>query len=214
MSKPRRQEKKLQKRLGPVYYFARYVQPLAEQARTASESAVQHRGFKVGAIAVAVSADNSVGLLSGANYMPKAGGDKVCAERAVLAKARHHNFSRVVALVVSGPTQPDKHSGLELPTLHPCGDCRELLNESPLIRDDTLIMTVHPTMDIFELYNRRELSDIHSVTESTDAPDAFMHHIDPEFQIWNRNLTQLATEPRSKQSDLSPSQLVRSVITR
>jgi cytidine deaminase len=173
--------------------YIQQIPELGDRARVAREKAIQHRGFKVGAAALALTAQGGSYTFTGANYMPKPRGKKICAEGALLKnikrhnvhKAAEHRIVKVIGLVVSGPVQADKHSGIELPTLPPCGDCRKLLNASPLIADDTLIMQLHPDADMFELYTRSELDEIVGSVNQDVPPDSFAHFIDPEFIRWS-----------------------------
>ncbi|HET9174114.1 MAG TPA: hypothetical protein VFN56_02420 [Candidatus Saccharimonadales bacterium] len=171
---------------GPVRAFVHTAPRLVHLAREAREDAVSYRGFKVGAAALVTNVDGEIRIFDGANYKLRKDDETICAEKSVLNKVIKNKFDRVIAMVVSGPIQPDRHSGLELPTLHPCGDCRTLLSVAPQVQDNTFIMPVHPTLDTYELYSRREITAIHAAGDSEDAPDEFMYYTDPGFQIWER----------------------------
>ena len=95
-------------------------------------------------------------------------------------------------MVVSGPVQPDDGSGLETPTLHPCKFCREYISEQHIIGKDTLIMSVLPDADDFEVYTPAELQRLHQTAGQSEMPAEFAHYSDPNFQTWFDNRFQFS----------------------
>lgn len=114
--------------------------------RAADERAVSHRGFKVGASACAISFDlQKLGYLFGANLTPYKGAPKRCAEMEVVTKALDRGFDKIIALAVFGPSKFEDVQRFPSPTLHPCDQCRDLLEASSLVTDDTLVATTNET---------------------------------------------------------------------
>ena len=170
--------------------FATLAPQLVEEARQAAQHADSYRGFGVGAVAVAQSKSGDLGLFSAANFKPYKDGPKECAEKAVLKKVAEHKFDRVLAIIVSGSDQVDAHSGLDLPTLHPCSDCRGLFSQSDLMdANQSLIMPVRLDEDTFEMYTPAELEALHNTGDSPDVPDIFAHYNDPGFRTWEAGAT-------------------------
>ena len=62
---------------------------------------------------------------------------------------------------VVGQPQPDKESGLVSPTLHPCGECRKLMQYRERLSPDTLIYTITFTRDHTELFTLQKLIELH-----------------------------------------------------
>ena len=167
----------------PWNVFVQIGPHMVDRARSARLTGDSHRGFQVGAAAYVLT-EFGAGIIEGANFKPYEDGPKECAEQAIVRQAHEVGVTKIIALVVSGPPQVDEHSGLELPTLHPCGSCRELLFEDPIFTDETLITTVDPAVDAFEIYNRRELATIHDASDLDVMPSAFEYYQDKNFTTW------------------------------
>ncbi|HEY4964695.1 MAG TPA: hypothetical protein VIH90_08465 [Candidatus Saccharimonadales bacterium] len=136
---------------------------LARQA--ADERAVSYRDFKVGASAYAISTtEPRAAYLFGANYKPDPTVDKRCAEFDVLEKARERGLDRVIALAIYGPSDFGDVNHIHTPTLHPCESCRIMLDESPMVLDDTLIITGNEKGDI-ELMLVQDLLAMHGTNQ-------------------------------------------------
>lgn len=175
------------------------------ETREARRMAKHYNGFNVGGKAVAASNEGDYIETVGANQKLCEGEtkSKMCAE--IIAAAKIQNIQdvvnkprkkenknrteedklslmafQIVALVASGPVQPDTHSGLKTPTLHSCGLERELMRTNPLFRSDTLVITVHPEDDVFEIYESRTLQVMHAMPGSIEPEP----HYDPGFERW------------------------------
>ena len=128
---------------------------LAQEA--ADERAVSHRGFKVGASVCAISFKlQRIGYLFGANLTPYKGAPKRCAEMEVLAKAKDRGFDKIISLAVFGPSKFEGVQRFPSPTLHPCDQCRDILDASSLVTDDTLVVTTNET-GVMEFMTTKEL---------------------------------------------------------
>lgn len=151
---------------------------MAEEAREMAQMAQHYRGFKVGAIVMAVSTrgatKGSLGIFRGANQnlAPGSNPTKVCAEQVALQKASHHRFDTVIGMWVSGPVQPDTQSGLVTPTLHTCGEDRTVMKNLPSIKADTLVGSIHPDKDEIELY-RHEVFQVMHASPGSIIPKSF-----------------------------------------
>ncbi|HSW37580.1 MAG TPA: hypothetical protein VLG37_04415 [Candidatus Saccharimonadales bacterium] len=158
-------------------------------ARGNRKLAVHHSGFRVGAVALAMSHAGDIAIFSGANQnlFPGSNPTKACAEQIVLQKMLYHRFGRLIAMFSSGPVQPDTQSGIDVPTLHACGECRDVMEQQPAVKDDSLMVTVHPSEDLYEIYTFAELKDIHA--QDGHLPLSFSHHTDPDFERWARSVS-------------------------
>ena len=139
------------------------------RAREAQELAISYRGFKVGAAIVGLAFNPAnFQIMTGVNVKPdEVSSMNVHAEQVALQKMRDRQFDVASMVVVVGNTQPDKQSGSNMPTLHPCGLCRSVMLQDPLIdKDATLIVSALPDFSKIELYNLASLYDFH---ESHDA---------------------------------------------
>lgn len=164
----------------PHWMFLEGVPYMVSQVREAAdEFARSYRGFKVGAMVLAVAPDEAkMGWFFGANSKPRPDSIKQCAEQHALSKATANGYEQAVGMIISGPNNQDHGSGLEPPTLHPCETCRDIFRGSDLVAEDTLIMTVSPDEDRYELMLERELQALHG--ESLELPV----YKDPNFNNW------------------------------
>lgn len=168
----------------PYHNFVELMPYLVDRAREAREEAVSYRNFKVGGVLLAATGDfRFIGVIDAANTKPKPSADKVCSEKRLFGRARKKGYVEPVGLVVCGELNPDHGSGLESPTLHPCMECRDI------IPDDTLIMSIRPDKDAFELKTGRELKALHAA--AADGEEIGEQHIfyDPGFKKWETNRT-------------------------
>lgn len=174
--------------IDPWRLFVAQGPNLVEQARDARRQARHYaKGPYVGSVVLAYShATDNIGIFTGANQNLAPGDNptKVCAERVALQKAVHHNFSHVIAMVTTGEPQPDTQSGKAFATLHTCGIDRAVMQARPEVYGDTLIMTVQPDKDVFELYPFGRFVDLHD----TDALEP-EHHNDPGFRRWQAGVS-------------------------
>lgn len=88
------------------------------------------------------------------------------AEDLVVEKAAAADFTSISVLTVIGPTQEDHASGKHTETLHPCGRCRGRLAASPLINEQTLVVTARPDFRVIQLAS---LAAIIAAHDSGDA---------------------------------------------
>jgi len=151
-------------RYDPVYAGWQLFPMLADQARLAAEQeAISYRDFHVGAAAYALDQENyRAGIIFGANIKPDKSAPKRCAELMLVQKAETLGYKSIPYLVVSGPLQTDEHSGIISPTLHPCADCRDLFLASPLIEDETVLVTVGEDGETHEMFSVAELLGLHA----------------------------------------------------
>lgn len=149
--------------IDPVVAAYQQIPRLIDLAqKAANEHAVSYRGFNVGASAYVVSTEHQrAGFLFGGNLTPYKGAPKRCAELEVVTKARQRGFDRVVALATFGPSDFGDVNAVQSPTLHPCAECRTMLDGEPIVPDDTLIITGNEKGDV-ELMLKSELLALHT----------------------------------------------------
>ena len=155
-------------RYDPIYAGWQSLPMLADQARlTAEQEAVSYREFYVGASAYVLDEEHArSAILHGSNLTPYKGAPKRCAELEVVQKAEALGYKKLLYLVVTGPLQPDEHSGVVSSTLHPCFDCRKLFLASSLIEDETVIVPIGENGETSEMFTVAELIALHA-PEST-----------------------------------------------
>lgn len=140
-------------------------------ARQARDEAVSYRNFNVGAAAVALKYRPSrLSFLSGINAKPDEDSElNMHAEQLAIQKAIDREDTAISMLVVVGDTQPDKQSGHEMHTLHPCGLCRDVMDASPLIDNEaTLIVSAIPSFQTIEVYSLNALKKYHAKGDDRD----------------------------------------------
>lgn len=143
--------------------FSNLIFPIF-RAREARELGVSHRNFKVGACAVALSyVDRRSYLISGFNAKPGPESlTNIHAEHIILAGAKKLGVDAVKLLVVVGDVQPDQQSGMDTPTLHPCGVCRErFAQDGSMVNEETLIISARPDLHTFEWFTVDALKKFH-----------------------------------------------------
>ena len=147
---------------------ARNIGLVLSQAERARDMARSYRNFRVGAAGLAgyygAGTPLSIEVLLGANAKPVSGSDiiNIHAEHEVMIQAMERRLPQQEATIplfaVVGDLQPDQQTGLETPTLHPCGVCRDafLEDETP-ITPDSICVTANPTFTEFEWFSVRSL---------------------------------------------------------
>src|SRR3990167_2449982 len=106
---------------------------VGEVRKAAAEFAQSYRGFKVGAMVLAVAPQsNKIGWFFGANSKPEPGSIKRCAEQQAMRKVAANGYHKIIGMIISGPSNQDHGSGLKPPTLHPCEACRDIFDQSDL----------------------------------------------------------------------------------
>ena len=151
--------------IDPLRYFIflELHQFLVEYVRDVRKQAKSWRGFNVGAFAIAHHWYHGYHPpFWGYNIKENPDDETECAEKRLILSAEEAGFEQIVVLAVSGPLQKDEISGRE-PPLHICWRCRNLCKESPIIHPKTLVFTVHPELDIFELRTVEQIINFHEV---------------------------------------------------
>ena len=125
------------------------------RAREARELAVSYRDFRVGAatVALTINRPSRFQIQTGINIKPdKESAVNIHAEQMALRIAKRRQFNAISIVAVVGETQPDQQSGHDMCTLHPCGLCRDVLADHPLINaKDTLIVSALPSLQTIEI---------------------------------------------------------------
>ncbi|MDB5166240.1 MAG: hypothetical protein JWM37_312 [Candidatus Saccharibacteria bacterium] len=128
---------------------------MIDRARAQINNAYSYRNFPVGAVALAVGDDPSVGIFfSAPNVKKSVHANKVCAEKRLVRSAERAGVRAIVGIVVAGTTDQEKIAEVtpfKTPTLYCCEECVETLDGSYAASDDTLITTVGIEKDIYEV---------------------------------------------------------------
>lgn len=172
----------------PWHTFVQLVPHMVENARAeAEEYSASWRGFKVGGAMVAVaSQEYRQGVVYGANSKPNLTKAKVCSEKRLFGATRKRGLDWPIGMVIVGKPNLDHGSGLKMPTLHPCEECRILLDEQA--QPDTLVMTVGLEEDIYQIMTVDELLTLHNPNSQGEiAINAMQLHSDPGFQKWEES---------------------------
>jgi cytidine deaminase len=129
-----------------------------------NDLAISYRDFKVGAAAAAFNpVANRMDLVTGFNFkVDDTDLVNTHAEDIVIKKLERGGSYVVALLVVVGDVQPDQTSGLATATLHPCGKCRKMLSETPLISPDTIFMSATSDLGVVEVYDLDGLKNSHN----------------------------------------------------
>lgn len=148
---------------------------LVYRARSIAATGISHRGFRVGAAALAFDYNGAPHFLEAANNSPYPGSPKDCGEMGVIENARLQRLV-IYAIVNAGRPQQDQISKLESPTLHQCHACRQQIFEdmnsaSSVILPETIAWSVHPKRNISEMYPERELLEIHRLARLGMRPE-------------------------------------------
>lgn len=139
---------------------------MMKQARAAvRQSAHSYRGFLVGASAYAVRTHSNETAVLSAGNLKNQHKTKVCAERKALSLAKKAGFEHVVGLVVAATTNLDLIEGVtgrKTPTLHPCGDCRDMFHDHPLARPDMLVVTTGLDTNKYQVHTAAGLAEFYA----------------------------------------------------
>lgn len=157
----------------PYDAFVGYVPQMINIARkAANNNAVSYRKLHVGASLFAVTFDcNMTAILGGANYKPRRGARKYCAEMDVIDQAEDKGFEHAIGIVIAGPEDPEQIKsvmGHSAPTLHPCLPCREKMAQSNLFTDDTIVMTIGTETDKAQIYRFDDLRILYDFGDESD----------------------------------------------
>lgn len=146
--------------------FVASVPSLVQTARLAAENmAFSYRLFLVGCSGLFLDSEGGIETLSQGNLKNEIK-TKVCAEKKVLNSARRLGLVQAVGLVVAATTDIDKIAevtDLPTPTLHSCGDCLNLFVGHPLMRRETLIVTVGDKDDAYQVMTSGEMRDLYTL---------------------------------------------------
>lgn len=164
--------------IGTVGYMVKLARLMAE------DYAESYRDFRVGCAGYGIKHDNAYEIITGANLKPHRRARKYCAEMDVLDQAKSSDIVYMPGLVIAGPSDREKirsvTGGRELPTLHPCGACVDRMQSSPMIHNDSIIVTVptevdQPWMEV-HTFEQFYLDAIDSENENTrySAPRYFL----------------------------------------
>ncbi|OYX42982.1 hypothetical protein B7Y94_02520 [Candidatus Saccharibacteria bacterium 32-49-12] len=149
-----------------------------QEARLAREQARSYRNFKVGAAIVGLTfLSRELSLFTGYNIKPAADSHiNIHAEELALQAAHAEKIDAVSLVTIVGDTQLDQQSGREMLTLHPCGLCRNALDDDPLVlNDSTLVFSALP--------------DFSTVEYGTVNDFTHYHHADPGESVRLRQLS-------------------------
>lgn len=173
----------------PWHTFVESVPMLVQRAREIrlDDDETNSYRIKVGCMALSTSLDGSeMGMFAGGNTKITKAHGKVCAETRAIRRARRAGAGNIIGLVIVGDLQPDDGTGVFSPTLHCCEECRPN-NLARFCNDDTLVMTVLPDSDNFQLHTAAELIDIHDAAAGgVEIAQQPLFH-DPGLLKWDRN---------------------------
>jgi len=139
---------------------------LIARAQEARKEANSYRDFNVGC-AVWAFKTNAIqvgerwAVFAGSNLKVAAGARPVCAEQLAFGAVKSSRYDRIIAMVIIGEPQLDVESGLQPPTLHPCGECRRIFQAESEVFSETLLLTLTPDEQIQELFSIKELITLH-----------------------------------------------------
>ncbi|HSX52811.1 MAG TPA: hypothetical protein VLF90_00350 [Patescibacteria group bacterium] len=155
---------------------------------SADNDAKSYRGFNVGAAIFVISPEmKKSAILTDGNRKLKPQSEKICAEKSVLLQAETGGYSKAIGLVVAGASDAElikDVTGRETPTLHPCDVCRGLLDASPIVSDDTLIITTGVDSDSHQTHSFAELQAFYEDADPSGVNEAHCHE-DPGYEKWN-----------------------------
>lgn len=160
-----------------------------------------YRGFCVVATGIVSNTDmtNPVhGFITTGNYKAKLRDEerdevdveaipKVCAEADLLIKAEELGITYIGAIVVAATTKRPRIvevTGVNTPTLHPCGDCRDTLKDNELAGSETAIFSTGLTPDV-DFYQAQSLRSCvrryERLKRGFEFRDAALHpHLHPD----------------------------------
>jgi cytidine deaminase len=133
----------------------------------AREWAVSYRDFDVAAGAWAVDYPRYGRLLGFNVKVDETDAVNIHAEDIVTAKALDAGYKHISVLTVIGPTQEDHASGRHTETLWPCGRCRGRLADSPLVSDETLIVSATPDFRTIAMGSLASIIALHDADDNS-----------------------------------------------
>src|SRR3989344_4566500 len=163
--------------LDPGREFIRELPSMVEKARKAAEEeAISYRGLRVGAAGLATRPHTAdFGIYTAGNVKPSRHPTTVCAEKIMLEKAKKAGFTVIAGIVVaSSATKEEIESVVDVPapTLPPCQPCTSYFVGNPLMRQDTVIVSVPLDSDRRQVRLKGELRSAYlngNLSELVDA---------------------------------------------
>ncbi len=157
--------------------FREILPYLVVKAReAATERATSWRNFHVGCALYAFKnvvyrAEDRWRIFTGSNIKVAEDSRPVCAEQIAIGAAREAGYDRIIGMVIMGKPQAEfEENNTEVhPTLHPCRECRRVFRDLLVFTPDTLIVTITPDEDIYEIYSLTELFQIHGEEDRKNA---------------------------------------------
>jgi len=151
----------------------RLCNSLISEAREAAKDAISYRPipFQVGAAGLFFKSGPSCvfaryKIFTGANFKPfkgRPGNDPtLCAEKMALEWAKQEGYEYMVAMAIAGDAQEDSVSKLKPPTLHCCHCCRVMFEESDLVGESSLLITVDRRKPMIEVHTVGEILRKHN----------------------------------------------------
>ncbi|MDB5264953.1 MAG: hypothetical protein JWN64_524 [Parcubacteria group bacterium] len=126
--------------------FRQSIEYLYWQAVRARELASSYREFNVGCALLAFRPgrvhEETWEVHRGMNTKVTRNSRPVCAEPIAISSAYAAGCSWVVGIVVVGELREEDVGRIK--TLHPCDECQEFMNDKPVIRPQTLVVTALP----------------------------------------------------------------------
>jgi cytidine deaminase len=183
-------EKHPSREVDPYSTFISSVPTMVELARSAAANeARSYRKFHVGAAIFAVNHDlNRLAIFAGANTKLSPADPKYCAEMNVIDQAEQAGCDEAIGIVVAatGNKQKIKEvTGKATDTLHPCMDCIQKFEDSPIVHEDTFILTAATDAKNFQVHTVNQIQDVYTGSyDDSIAPFAPTRDIDFEFGAW------------------------------
>lgn len=145
----------------PFREFVASVPELVRKSRLAYEDETySYREFKVGAAGLFWVPGTCDTVSLSAGNLRRERKFKFCAEQRLLVRARKAEFTQAIGLVITGTSNRQKIAevtDLPTPTLHPCEECRAVLEENEIMTDDTLVLTTCIESSYFQVHRFGEL---------------------------------------------------------
>lgn len=169
-------------RIDPFDAFLRRAPEFLSRVKSdSSHMPESYRGFGVVALAFAYDFENNrYGVFTSGNFKAKLRKDvwtpddiesvpKVCAEMSVVGEALEHNMTRVLGVFVaaSGNRQKIQEvTGRATNSLHPCTECRDMLDGSPIVDKNTMVFTAPFWGSRFQFHTVGSLAEEYEKPES------------------------------------------------
>lgn len=159
---------------------------------TARQDSFSYRGFRVGSAIFAIDHELSgFAIFAAGNTKRSPAADKVCAEKKATIRAEKAGLEMAIGYVTVGTTdrtQIREVTGKDTPTLHPCAHCLELLAESPIVSDDTIIFTGGLDQDVAQAHKFGQLNALYEKEYDDDNEQAAGACAISGFANWDRRL--------------------------